>query len=152
MSDNQDLKIASRKTKRLVTNSLFMLSFVLFTVLLFAPVSSNANPPGVVESVTAAIKSGNSKELSKYFGPTVEIILPGKEGAFSKAQAEMIMKDFFAKAAVVSFSVNQKGDSAGGAQYIIGTYKNKTESLNVYILLKPVSNQLLIQQLHFEND
>jgi len=44
---------------------------------------------------TAAIKAGNSKELAKYFGPTVEIILPGSDGAFSKAQAEMIMKDFF---------------------------------------------------------
>jgi hypothetical protein len=109
-------------------------------------------PPGPAESITAAIKAGNSAELAKYFGPTLEIILPGSEGVFSKAQAEIIMKDFFSKSAPVSFVVNQKGNSAGGAQFIIGTYKSKTESLNVYILLKPVSNQLMIQQLHFEAD
>jgi hypothetical protein len=123
------------------------------SILIFATNSLFANePPGLVESISAAIKAGNSKELAKYFGPTVEIILPGSEGAFSKAQAEMIMKDFFSRSAPTSFVVNQKGNSAGGAQFVIGTYKNKNEILNVYLLLKPVSNQLLIQQMHFEAD
>jgi hypothetical protein len=104
------------------------------------------------ENIAAAIKAGNSKELATYFGSTVEIILPGSDGAFSKAQAEMIMKNFFAKTPPVSFTVNQKGNSTGGAQFMIGTYKSKSETLNVYILMKPVSNQLLIQQIHFEED
>jgi hypothetical protein len=124
-----------------------------FSVIIFS--SSSAvplEPAGIVEDVAAAIRAGNSKDLSKYFGPTVEIILPGSDGAFSKAQAEMIMKAFFAKSAPVSFVVNQNRNSAGGAQFIIGTYKSKTEKLNVYILLKPVSNQLMIQQIHFETD
>jgi hypothetical protein len=133
--------------KKVITILTFCLSVLLLTS---ADVASE--PPGLTENIAAAIKSGNSKELAKYFGPTVEIILPGIDGAFSKAQAEMIMKDFFIKSAPVSFSVNQKGNSAGGAQFIIGTYKSKTESLNVYILLKPVSNQLIIQQIHFETD
>jgi len=126
----------------------FCLSVILFTSTTVVP----NEPPGPVESITAAIKAGNSGELAKYFGTTLEIILPGSDGAFSKAQAEMIMKDFFAKSTPVSFVVNQKGNSAGGAQFIIGTYKNKSEKLNVYILLKPVSNQLMIQQMHFEAD
>lgn len=109
-------------------------------------------PPGIVDNIASAIKAGNSAELSKYFGSTVEIIIPGSEGAFSKAQAEIVMKDFFSKSNPLSFTINQKGNSAGGAQFIIGTYKNKSETLNVYILLKPVNGQLLIQQLHFETD
>ena len=109
-------------------------------------------PPGLIENIAAAIKAGNSKELAKYFGPTVEIVIPGIDGAFSKPQAEVIMKDFFTKSAVVSFAVNKNGNSAGGSQYIIGVYKSKTETLNVYILLKPVSNILMIQQIHFETD
>ncbi len=129
-----------------------IVTFCLSVLLL---ISGSAGPdavPGPVESITAAIKAGNSAELAKSFGPSLEIILPGSDGAFSKAQAEMIMKNFFTKYPPVSFVVNQKGNSAGGAQYIIGTYKSKSETLNVYILLKPVSNQLLIQQLNFEAD
>ncbi len=127
---------------------IFFLSLMLVINL---PMSAR-QLPGPVENIAAAIKAGNSKELAKYFGPTVEIILPGIDGAFSKAQSEMIMKDFFAKSAPVSFVVNQKSNSAGGSQFIIGTYKSKTETLIVNILLKPVSNQLLIQQIHFETD
>ncbi len=124
------------------------LSVLFFTYSTATPLEST----GLVDDIATAIRAGNSKELAKYFGPTLEIILPGSDGTFSKAQAEMIMKDFFAKSAPVSFVINQKSNSAGGAQFIIGTYKNKTEKLNVYILLKPVSNQLMIQQMHFEAD
>lgn len=133
-------------------NAFRIITFCLSVLLLTTSTVVPNEPPGPVESITAAIKAGNSAELAKYFGPTLEIILPGSDGAFSKAQAEMIMKDFFTKSAPVSFVVNQKGNSAGGAQFIIGTYKNKSEKLNVYILLKPVSNQLMIQQMHFEAD
>lgn len=123
------------------------------SVFLFSGSSTLAvEAPGVVDNITAAIRAGNSAELAKYFSASLEIILPGSDGAFSKAQGEMIMKNFFAKSAPVSFSVNQKGNSAGGAQFLIGTYKTKTETLNVYILLKPVNNQLLIQQMRFEAD
>ena len=133
--------------------NIFKILTICLSVFLFTGSSVVAvEPPGVIEDVTSAIKAGNSKDLAKYFGPTLEIKLPGSEGTFSKAQAEMIMKDFFTKSAPVSFVVNQTGNSAGGAQFIIGTYKNKSEKLNVYILLKPVSNQLMIQQLHFEAD
>jgi hypothetical protein len=112
-----------------------------------------ANPaPGIVESIATAIKTGNSRELARYFAPTVEIIIPGSDGAYSKAQAEIIIKEFFTKSTPVSFVVNQKGNSAGGSTFIIGTYTNKAETLNVYILLKPVNSVALIQQIHFESD
>jgi len=136
----------------MMKNAFKIVTFCLSVLLLTSSTVVPNEPPGPVESITAAIKAGNSSELAKYFGPTLEIILPGSDGAFSKAQAEMIMKNFFAKSAPVSFVVNQKGNSAGGAQFIIGTYKSKSETLNVYILLKPVSNQLMIQQMHFEAD
>jgi hypothetical protein len=128
-----------------------------FLLIMFAlcgwtdPVSA-LQPPGLAEAIASSIKAGNSRELAKYFGPTVEVITPGSEGAFSKSQAEVIMKDFFTRSVPVSFVINQKGNSSGGSQFLIGTYRSKTETLNVYILLKPVSGQLLIQQLHFETD
>jgi hypothetical protein len=131
------------------------IKFIILSLAVLLMIQSQVKalePQGLVENIAAAIKAGNSKELAKYFGPTVEIIIPGIDGAFSKAQAEVIMKDFFTRSAPVSFTINKKGNSAGGSQYMIGTYKSKTESLNVYILLKPVSNILMIQQIHFETD
>ena len=133
--------------------NLIQIIAVSLTVLLFnSSINASDIMPGTTDDIAGAIKNGNSKTLATYFCPTLEIRIPGSDGAFSKAQSEMIMKDFFAKSPPVSFVVNQKGNSSGGAQFIIGTYKNKSQTLNVYILLKPVGNQLLIQQLHFESD
>ena len=130
----------------------FILAFFI-SVMMFCQGGISASvPPGLTENIASAIKNGDSRELSKYFNSTVELVLPGNDGVFSKAQAEMIMKTFFAKSSPVSFTINQKGNSSGGAQFIIGTYRNKSESLNVYILLKPINGVLMIHQMHFEAD
>lgn len=120
---------------------------------LASPSKTYANEPtSLVDQIASAIRDGNASALSTFFGKTVEVIIPGNEGVYSKAQAEMILKGFFAKYAPISFVVNQNRASAGGSQFIIGTYKNKLNELNVYVLLKPVAGQMLIQQIHFEKD
>ncbi|MBK7029378.1 MAG: DUF4783 domain-containing protein [Bacteroidales bacterium] len=108
--------------------------------------------PGVHENIASAIRSGNSKSLAIYFSSTVEITIPGKEGTFSKVQAEMVMKDFFSKIPPSSFVLDQKGNSVGGSQFIIGTYKSNNQVYKAYILLKPIEGSMLIQQIQFEAD
>jgi len=128
---------------------------VIFSMLLaFAASAETILPasPGVIESIAASIKGANSGELAKYFSNTLEIMIPGKEGTFSKNQAEMIMKDFFTKNPATSFATNQQGSSNGGAQFMIGTYKSGKVIFHVYVLVKPVAGQMLIQQLHFESE
>jgi hypothetical protein len=107
---------------------------------------------GVNESIAAAVKIGSSSELAKYFNNTVEIQIPGNEGTFSKSQAEMIIKEFFAKNPPATYTTNQQGASNGGAQFMIGTYKSGKLVFHVYVLIKPVAGKMLIQQLHFENE
>jgi hypothetical protein len=127
----------------------------IFSVLVVVAASTETAfpaPAGVIETIAAAIKGSNSGELSKYFSNTLEIIIPGKEGSFSKNQAGMIMKDFFAKNPATSFVTSQQGSSNGGAQFMIGTYKSGKVIFHVYVLVKPIAGQMLIQQLHFESE
>lgn len=125
---------------------------LLFAVVSLSGVALSEALPGIHENIAIAIRTGNSKQLASYFSNTVEITIPGKEGTFSKVQAEMIMKDFFSKTIPTTFTIDQKGNSAGGAQFMIGTYKSNNTLFKTYILLKPVENQMLIQQIQFEED
>jgi hypothetical protein len=137
-----------------VTNPMKLKTLLLFLCIInswFATIYAMSNElPGISENIAAAIRTGNSKSLAMYFNTTLEISLPGKEGTFSKVQAEMVMKDFFSKNPPTAFDVNQKGTSSGGSQFIIGTYKSNNKVYKTYFLLKPVEGQLLIQQLQFE--
>ena len=127
--------------------------FLLFLICLSGFMASQARSatlPGVIENIAAAVRSGNSKSLAVYFSQALEITLPGKEGTFSKVQAEMVMKDFFSKNPANSFSLDQKGTSAGGSQFMIGTYKSGNRVYKTYFLLKPADGQLQIQQIQFD--
>lgn len=132
-----------KRTSSIIT----FISLILLNLYAFNAVGQNA-----VDDVVAAIKAGNSKLLANYFGNAVEISLPEKDGTFSKSQAEMMMKDFFAGHPPASFIVNQKGASTGGSKFVIGTYKSGTVVYKVYLLLKASGQTFTLQQIQFEED
>ncbi len=79
---------------------------------------------GNIDEVIGALRSGNASGLSKYFDDNVELTLPVKSDSYSKAQAQVILKDFFANNGVKGFELKHKGDSPGG-HYCIGTLANQ---------------------------
>jgi antitoxin component YwqK of YwqJK toxin-antitoxin module len=99
--------------------------------------------------VVNAMKSGNSAEVSKYFDNTVEITLPGKSNSYSKSQAELVLRDFFASAGVKDFEVSFKSDTPG-SQYCIGKLHTDNGIFRTTIYMKQKGNKELIQTLHFE--
>lgn len=107
--------------------------------------AQNAN-----ETINSAIKLGNYKELSKLFDTKVELTIASKEASYSKAQAELIVKDFFATDKVSNYQIIHQGKSPDGAQYAIGTLTTSRNSYRTYVLTKVVNGNLRIQQLRFE--
>ncbi len=107
--------------------------------------------PGVSENIAAALKLGNSKELAKYFSPNVELVIGEKSGTFSKAQAEMMVKDFFAKNPVKDYKVMHQGNSQDNSLYTIGDLTTATKSYRTYYLLRKNGDSYLIHQIRFED-
>ena len=69
----------------------------IFTSLLVAGliVFSSFAQSDNIDGVIGALRSGNAAELSKFFDDNVEVTLPVKSDSYSKAQAQVIIKDFF---------------------------------------------------------
>ena len=103
-----------------------------------------------IDEVVGAIRSGNASELSKYFDDNVEVTLPVKSDSYSKAQAQMILKDFFANNDVRGFELKHKGDSPGG-HYCIGTLQTKSGNFRAHIFMKSKGNKDLIKELRFQS-
>ncbi|HEU4633134.1 MAG TPA: DUF4783 domain-containing protein, partial [Flavisolibacter sp.] len=68
--------------------------FTLACAALFFTVSAFTNLSGL-EDVIGAMRKGNATELAKYVDDNIEISLPDKSDSYSKAQAVMILQDFF---------------------------------------------------------
>ena len=105
-----------------------------------------------LERIGLAIQTGNSRELAKYFDNTVEITIYEKEETYSKAQAEMVLKDFFIKNRPSSFKIIHNGTSGQGSQYGIGTLITDKGSFRTYIYLKQKGATPYIEELRFEID
>ncbi len=107
----------------------------------------------IFDDIGNAIKSGDSKELSKYFNSNVDLTIINQEEVYSKAQAEMVLKEFFLKNAPKSFSILHQGVSKEGSRYAIGTLiTSQGVSYRTYFFIKLNGNSAFIQELRFEKD
>lgn len=123
---------------------------LLFGVVIFASTGMMLLN-GDLERISLAVQTGNSKELAKYFDSSVEITIGEKEETYSKAQAEMVLKDFFTKNKPASFKLIHNGSSQG-SQYGIGTLITDKGSYRTYIYLKQKGESVFIQEIRFENE
>jgi len=103
-----------------------------------------------IDDVIAAVRTGNASMVAKYFDNSVEISMPDKSNSYSKSQAELVLKDFFASNPVKSFEIIHKGENAG-SQYCIGTLQTKNGAYRTTIFMKQKGDGQVLQELRFEN-
>jgi len=106
----------------------------------------------ITNEVVTLMKSGNSKALSEHFAPKVDLAVPETDDVFSRAQAELILKKFFAAHPPTNMTVVHSGTSKLGVQYRICNLTTKNGVYRVSFNMKNTSNKLYIQQLRIEED
>jgi hypothetical protein len=124
--------------------------FKLYTLIFFISPFFSLNAGSsfeLPEGLKTAFHTGNAKDLAKYFNASIELEVLGKDGVYSKTQAEQIMKDFFAKHPPKSFSVLFEGGKEY-SQYAIGKLITTSGSFRINFLVK---GQIILQ-LRIEED
>lgn len=121
----------------------------IFTIIATVFALSSFITHASINDVVNAIKSGNAASVSKYFDNTVEITINGKSTNYSKAQGEVVLRDFFANNTVKSFSVLHQGES-GGAEFCIGTLSTSNGSYRTTLNLKQKGDKQTLQEIKFE--
>jgi hypothetical protein len=120
-----------------------------FAMIAISLVLVSFTPLYSIDDVVNAIKTGNATQLSKYFDTRVDISLPGKSDNYSKSQAEMILKDFFANNSVKNFVVKHKGEQ-NGSQFCIGLLQTKNANFRTKFFMKQKGSQQVVQEMGFE--
>jgi hypothetical protein len=123
---------------------IFTLAFVALLVM-----SSAFKPISGIDDVINALRAGNASEMAKYIDENVELSLPDKSDSYSKAQAIMILKDFFANNAVTGFEAKHKGDN-GGNQFCIGTLKTRSGNYRTTVFMKTKNGRQSVKEIRFQ--
>lgn len=106
--------------------------------------------PDTIDEVIVTLRSGDADGLSKYFDDNVELKLPVKSDSYSKAQAQVILKDFFGNNGVKGFELKHKGDSPGG-HYCIGTLQTKSGNFRAHVFMKSKGNKEVVKEIRFQS-
>lgn len=126
---------------------------IIFIFLVGAMASIQANGQSSrFDDIRLAIKSGDSKALVKYFDAIAGLTTDSEEGSYSKNQADFVLTNFFKKYPPAGFVYNHQGASPGGVKYTIGTYKSGSVSFRVYMKLKKVGEEYVINTLGFTKE
>ncbi len=123
------------------------------SLLLITQASAAAQDDGsiLVNNAIKAIEQGNSRQLSIFFGNNVELSVPRAEGTFSKPQAEIIFRSFFAANKPKSFELLIQNVSRDGTVYVIGVlHMLEGQSFRCYLVVRKVSGSYRLHQIQIE--
>ena len=111
---------------------------------------SSYKQPGTIDGVISALKSGNASELGRFFDDNVQLSLPDKNDTYSKAQAQLIIKDFFGNNKIKGFDVRHKGEQTGG-EYCIGTLSTSQGSFRTTVFAKNKGGKQLVNEVRIQS-
>lgn len=126
----------------------------IFTPLLLGTallLSSFTLQGGSIDEVIGALRSGNASQLSNYFDENVGLTLPDKSDSYSKAQAQLIVKDFFNNNGVKGFELKHKGDGTGGSQYCVGTLQTSAGNYRTNVFMKMKNGKEVVKEIRFQS-
>lgn len=110
-------------------------------------VFTGAKAQGALEDVSNGVRTGNVAAIAPYFDNIVPITLNNTQSAYSKQQAEMVLKDFFSRNTPKEFLVASSGTS-NNSKFVIGEMITTSGiKYSVYILLKEKEHVFYLQEL-----
>ena len=122
-------------------------SLLLVSVVLLSSFRMQSN----IDEVINALRSGNSSQLSGYFDDNVELTLPDKSDSYSKAQAQLIVKDFFANNGIKGFELKHKGDAPSGGHFCIGTLQTNAGNFRTNVFMKTKNGKEVVKEIRFQS-
>jgi hypothetical protein len=129
-------------TKTITMKKLLLLALAFVTLVAFKGFSG-------LDDVISALRTGNAPELARYIDDNVEITLPEKSDRYSRAQATMVLQDFFTNRGVKSFELKHKGDN-GGSQFAIGTLQTRAGAYRTTIYMSTRNGKQLVREIRFQ--
>jgi len=104
----------------------------------------------VFNSLSGYFQEANSKEIAGYFASVIELNILSEEGEYSKAQAELIVRDFFSKHATGTVKIIHRLSSSSNYKFGVLSIQNKDDKFRVSISMANSGNKFLIKSIKIE--
>jgi len=125
----------------------FIYAFFTSLVMLFP------NQQGIpYAKIDTAFDQNNAEVIVSQSKEKVLINVLGKEGAYSKSQAILVLKEFFNGKNGSNFAFTFKGTESSSGTFAIGNYTNGTSKYRITLHFKNSGDDFKIESINIEKD
>lgn len=123
--------------------ALLIISFLIGTL--------NTDSASVIDNISAALKSGNTAEVNKYFANSVDVTILDYQDFLEKGATIQKVNSFFADKEVTGYKIIHEGKSKGkDSVYTIGTLKTDQGEFKIYMFITSQGGKHLIEEIKIE--
>lgn len=124
--------------------------YLFFCFILLA---ATAQAQSQLTDLVNAVKNNRVSDMKKYFDNTVPITINSTQSVYSKAQAEVVLKDFFHDNNPKELVVENSGAPDNTSQFVIGNFNTPNGKYSLYILLKLKGrSNYLVQEIRMDKE
>ncbi len=129
-----------------------LLTFIILITTGFYSVKADTLPTqaDLVVEIASHFKSGNSKELSKYFASSVTLSLLNNENVYSSAQTEIILTSFFRSNPPQKVKIIHLLDNNSNYQHAVLLLNTSNQDYRVAFSLKGSDKHLQLIEIRIE--
>lgn len=124
------------------TYTIRYLYITIFAAMVAVPACAQA--PSA--EITQCIQSGNAPCLTGHMGDATTLVISGSSGAYSKAQADIVLRDFFKKNPPKVFK-----QGANNENHMIGTLVTEKGNYRVFVAITNQKGGYQIEEIRLEN-
>lgn len=129
------------------------LRLILIFVSLFYSISTaSAQQQDVIDTLAKFFNTAEASKISSLFSSTLELDILGEENLYSKAQAELILRDFFSKNKPISVKIIHRLHSNPNYRLAVLSMATTEDKFRVSLSLSNNDESFLIKQIRIEYD
>ena len=125
------------------------LIYLIFTLIFSFTGPADELKVESIDPIIEALDQGSSSQLAQYFDTSIQLNLNGKQGNYSRSQAEQVLKEFFRKNPPDSFSVVYSSQKKARINSYVGNYQSFNRAFKVFLKVSEKDNSLRLYSLEF---
>ncbi len=127
---------------------MYVIYFIVAAILSFSTPTKEVKIDSI-DPIIEALDRGSSSELAQYFDSSIQLNLNGKQGSYSRSQAEQVLKEFFRKNPPNSFAVVYSSQKNTSINSYVGNYQSLNRAFKVFLKVSERNDSLKLYSLEF---
>ncbi len=128
------------------------MKLILYIVLLSIPLFSFSQQHIPYHTVETAFEINDANRIVQIVNDQALISINGKEKVYSKAQAKLVLQNFFVRKPKGTFTFLFKGKETKDGAFCVGKYKTRKEEFRVTVHFKKVKGHYKIESILIEKN